>query len=250
MKIGQIDCSLQIGDCFLWQYANALRLNAIMNQTIKFYDKNICDFVKDWEKDVFNLSTANTFGLNVWGKILGAPRPNIAPQNYIVDTESTLRLFNPNNNTWHSIWLGGRTPRLKIETNPPTAKYAPLQLGDNEYRKALFAKLFLLHSNGSINDINIFLKKLFPNKEVYIQDNFDMTMSIVFGFVPNDTDLTIITYDAFSPRPMGVFMNYGVSIIDENTFGFEENEIGTWGDNENSLDPDAIAQGLGTFYTL
>lgn len=251
MQIGTIDYNLEAGDCFLWQYANAIRLNQIMNNEISFYGNNISTFIKDWEKDVFNLGTANTFGLNVWGKILGAPRPVVSPQNYIIDSESTLRIFNPNTDTWHAIWLSDATPRLNIERNPPTDLiYSKVLLSDEQYRRCLFAKLFLLHSNGSVNDINIFLSKLFPNKDVYVQDNYDMTMSIVFGFVPNDTDLTIITYDAFSPRPMGVFMNYGVSLVGKNTFGFEENELGTWGDNDNSLDADQIALGLGTFYNL
>lgn len=71
------------------------------------------------------------------------------------------------------------------------------------------------------------------NYNVYVQDNYDMTMNIVFNKqLPSSADLSIITNDDFSPRPMGVMMNYGFVDI-ENTFGWNEAQMKTW------LPPDA-----------
>lgn len=55
-----------------------------------------------------------------------------------------------------------------------------------------------------------------------------MTMNIVFNKqLPSSADLSIITNDEFSPRPMGVMMNYGFRDI-ENTFGWNEAQMKTW----------------------
>jgi hypothetical protein len=260
MKIADIDYSLQAGDVFIWQYANALRLNQILQNEINYYGENISQFITDWETDVFNLLTANSFGLDLWGKILDAPRPLVSPQNYIIDTETTLRLYNPNTDSWHAIWLSNNIPTLNIQKNPiqPTlSNYGKIQISDIAYRRCLIAKLYLLHSNASINDINKILDKIYnfgvpenQRRVVYIEDNFNMTMNVNFNFVPTDIDLTIITLDTFSPRPMGVKFTYGVSSIGANTFSFSEMDLGTWGNNENSIDPEQVKLGLGTFYNL
>ena len=52
MKIADIDYSLQAGDVFIWQYANALRLNQILQNEINYYGENISQFITDWETDV------------------------------------------------------------------------------------------------------------------------------------------------------------------------------------------------------
>lgn len=252
MKIANPDFKLVDGErVYLWQYCNALRLNSILKSMTDFYQKDVEQFVSDWYKDVFNLKTANSFGLNIWGRILGAPRPTITPQNFGIDANGAFRFKNANTGTWHSVWLSGVTPQINVEKNPvanPTLY--PILLDDETYRLGLLAKLFLLNSNASIADINKFLKYLFPNKVVYVQDNYNMTMSIIFEFVPTQTDLTIITYEPFSPRPMGVYMDYGIKILDKNIFSLQGMDLGTWGTNENTLDPSVVEQGLGVFYNI
>lgn len=252
MRIGNPSFDLVGGEkVILWQYTDAVRLNKIIQDELDFWQANVSDFIQDFERDVFDLKTANSFGLEVWGKILGAARPIVPPQNYIIDEYGQLRFGNVNDGTWHTIFLDGvPNPHFKVQTNPDNPKFAGILLNDEAYRRCLLARIYLLHSNVSIRAINKYLQYMFPNKPVYIQDNFNMTMSIVFGYIPTDTDLAIITYDEFSPRPAGVQLDYGVSILNRNVFSFEGMDLGTWGTNENTLDPEQVKQGLGTFYNL
>lgn len=64
-----------LGDCFLWQYDAATKLNGLLSKKQAFYKKAVSDFWKSWTKNVFNIDTATTFGLNLWGAFLGVNRP-------------------------------------------------------------------------------------------------------------------------------------------------------------------------------
>lgn len=249
MKIGALDTSFpQSKDVFLWQYANAHYLNALLSGNLDFFKSATFDFFKNWYSDVFNLDTANAFGLEVWGRILGVKRPSSVPQNYVIDNENVFRFKNVNDNSWHSIWLSGNPSKFQIELSPGNESVqGAIPISDSMYRRCLKARLFLLYSNYSVNDINRYLNYLFPNKGVYARDNLNMTMDIVFNYVPSDVELSIITFKDFSPRPAGVWMNYKIDLLSSNTFGFEENKLGTWSGNE-SMPP--VPQGYGTFYDL
>lgn len=248
MTIGTLDNFFtQLDNVHLWQYSNAPYLSSLLNKHIKWFKEATQEFWDDWQRDVFSLDTANSFGLEVWGNILGVKRPASVPQNYVIDTSNILKFYNTNTKTWHSVWLAG-VNTFNVEINPQEGvEYSVFPIPDEMYRRCLKAKLFLLYSNYSVTDINRFLKYLFPNKSVYVRDNLDMTMDIIFNYIPTDVELSIITFEDFSPRPAGVKMNYGISLIDENTFGFAENQIGTWADNR-TMPP--VPNGYGTYYNL
>ena len=246
MKVGTSDFSLWAGDGVnIWQYANAKNLNAIINDELEFFNVNVNQFFTNWEKDVFNLITANTFGLNVWGKILGVPRPSVPAVNGGIDASGVFRFANVDTHRWHSIWISGSVvPTLNIEYEPSEdAIPIPNQLGDNAYRTILLAKIRLLYSNGSVHDINDFVQRLLgyyspangwiKNENVYVQDNYNMTMTVMFNSLPSSAALSVLTTDGLSPRPAGVFLNYAV-ISNEGAFGFSEAEMNTWVKPENS----------------
>lgn len=86
MKIGKADFSIWgEEDVLIWQYCNAPNLAQIIENEFAFYKKNVNDFFNDWYNDVFNLLTANTFGLNVWANILGVKRPSVQAVNAGID---------------------------------------------------------------------------------------------------------------------------------------------------------------------
>lgn len=240
MKVGTSDFSLWAEEGVnIWQYANAKNLNAIINDELEFFNVNVTQFFTNWEKDVFNLITANTFGLNVWGKILGVERPSIPAVNGGIDQNGIFRFANLDTHRWHSIWISGAlAPTLNIEYEPSLDVIPlPNQLGDDAYRTVLLAKIRLLYSNGSVHDINDFLQRLLgtyspekgwiKNESVYIQDNYNMTMTVKFNHLPSSATLSILTTDGLSPRPAGVFLNYAVE-SNEGAFGFAEAEMNTW----------------------
>ena len=252
MKFGEISYDLrEPNNVFIWQYSRAANLTRLLQNEIEFYGNNVGSFFTDWEKDVFNLHTANSFGLSVWAKILGVSRPNISPQNYIIDKNNTLRLYNPNSNNWHAIYLNRPIPAWAIERNPSvdTTEVPLIPIDDNTFRRCLLAKINLLYSNGSVTDISQYLTKIFPNKGAYVEDGYDMSLKIKFTETPTDADLTIITSPDFAPKVAGVFINTGVEIISKDTFGFKENELATWMNRAES-DSSKVEKGYGNFYNV
>jgi len=65
-----IDLESQI----IWQYGNAEKLQSLINQKQAWYLNYQTEFWQDWAKDILNISTANDFGLSIWGILLQVPR--------------------------------------------------------------------------------------------------------------------------------------------------------------------------------
>lgn len=62
-----------LSKALLWRHNDAVKLQSLIANKQAFYDKHVTQFFDDWQRDVFNLDTANDFGLTVWGIILGFP---------------------------------------------------------------------------------------------------------------------------------------------------------------------------------
>ena len=74
MKTLQISPEINLKQCLLWQYNNAPALRALILQKQDWYKTHQEDFWNYWYNSVFNLDTADDFGLTVWGEILDFPR--------------------------------------------------------------------------------------------------------------------------------------------------------------------------------
>lgn len=74
MKIFNTDFLIDLQKCILWQYDNAPSLKSLINQKQTWYKNNVTDFIEAFKTNVFNINTANDFGLNIWGKILNFSR--------------------------------------------------------------------------------------------------------------------------------------------------------------------------------
>ena len=59
----------------LWQYDNSPVLQALLQNRMAFYNESTKQFFTDYIHDVLDLNTANTFGLAIWGSMLGIDRP-------------------------------------------------------------------------------------------------------------------------------------------------------------------------------
>jgi hypothetical protein len=83
--IEDFDFSVDILSALLWRQNNATTLQSLLQQKQDWYNENHTQFWQDWYTNVFNLQTANEFGLSVWAQILGIPltlivAPNAGPQ--------------------------------------------------------------------------------------------------------------------------------------------------------------------------
>ncbi len=61
-----LDLNVNLLKSILWQYENADKLKALVIGQQEWINENHTEFWKSWIRDVFNLKTANAFGLAVW----------------------------------------------------------------------------------------------------------------------------------------------------------------------------------------
>lgn len=78
-RIQTFDYSINLLRALLWQDNQATALTALLQQKQDWYDTNVSTFWENWVQDVFDLRTANEFGLAVWAIILGVPTSAILP---------------------------------------------------------------------------------------------------------------------------------------------------------------------------
>lgn len=113
----------------LWQYDNATALKSLLSQKSAWVNINNNEFWKEWYQNVFNLPTANDFGLSVWGKILNFPRQitlkdgtgyNLSTEQYRLILMGQLQKFRmrgtvPEINQWLTTVFGSQGPAYVID---------------------------------------------------------------------------------------------------------------------------------------
>ena len=75
MKTANYNFSTDLSKVILWQYDDAEKLKTLVNGEQAFMDEAVTKFWEDFNQNIFNLSTCNTFGLELWGKLLNVARP-------------------------------------------------------------------------------------------------------------------------------------------------------------------------------
>lgn len=75
MKTANYNYQQDLSKIILWQYDDAVKFKALVAGEQAFMDNAVTKFWDDFDKNIFNLSTCNTFGLELWGKLLNVARP-------------------------------------------------------------------------------------------------------------------------------------------------------------------------------
>ncbi len=184
-----------VAKTILSQYANSSALCTIicgLNQAL-----DPATLIQSWYKLVWNLDTAQGYGLDVWGRIVGVDRIlNIASVKYLGWREANDLTEEGFDN---APWYRG---------TDATNNY---RLSDDGYRQLIYAKALANISDGSITSLNKILTTLFAGQgDAYIVDNNDMSMTYVFAFVPTDVQVSIIQNSGVLPRPAGVSVTYSI----------------------------------------
>lgn len=191
--IRDFDYSIDVLQSLSWRYENSVNLRAIIQNKQNFLDLNNQGFWDDWFNDVFNLATANDFGLSVWAIILDLP-VFVFPAN----PEFTWGFGSFRHRFGNGNFGGASTTVVPLTTD--------------QLRLALQIRFFQLHSSGSVLQINEFFQSLFGNfGESYVRDNLDMTITFVFNFDIDSNLLFVLqNYDVL-PVPQGVSFNIEVN---------------------------------------
>lgn len=227
----------QIGDIppFDWrktvmsQYANSLILMQLVELFDKWLDqtKNVSAFFDL----VFNVDSAQGYGLDVWGRIVGVPR------NLVVT--KTGSFFGFEQSAPFTVGFDGAPFYIGQSAPSSTNTYT---LDDDTYRRVILAKAAFNITDGSIPSINSILLMLFYRRgNCWVSDGpatvpyfgFSesttakgfggapfysgqtiphMSIQYVFTFQLSDLDMAIITQAGVIPRPAGVAASVLVSL--------------------------------------
>ena len=184
-----------IGDpAFPWQstimsqYANS----PILLQLLSDFAQNVdaTTNVDSFYDDVWNVETAQGWGLDFWGKIVGVGRVVVVSGEYFGFKEAN----DLNEMGWN------QAPFYSGETL--TSNYS---LTDDVYRQLIYAKAATNITNCSIPAINAILRLLFGQYGVcYCTDGQNMTMQYVFTFTLSPIQVAIIAQSGALPKPTGV----------------------------------------------
>lgn len=196
------DFSVDLLRAILWQYNDATSLQSLLHSKSDWYRDNQKEFWENWLYNVFDLRTANQFGLAVWGIILGlhlyVNLPPVEKSNFGFSGSGGSNFDNSNFSN-----SNGTSVLLSVDTQ----------------RRALQLRYAQLTGSGTVPEINRALKYIFGDLgRAYLIDYGNMTQQYIFMF-PLTADLTYLfnNYDIL-PRPAGVRTTY----VNGNTkyFGF------------------------------
>lgn len=195
------DFSLDLLKVVPWQYDQAPNLITLLNKKSEWYKTNHQEFWESWERDVFNLYTANDFGLNVWSIILDLPlytNDDASPTDYPAFGFNDFGLNFDNGN---------------FATSSDVFKNLTIE----QKRTLLLLRWRNITSDGTMSEINRALYDIFGGT-VYCLDGQDMTITYIFTERPADIMLTLFQQYDILPRPSAVLAE--VLVQPRQAFGF------------------------------
>jgi hypothetical protein len=199
-------------DTLLSQYANGPTITALIEDFNEWLDPSVN--IALFREKVWDVLTADDYGLYVWGKIVNVSR--------ILQVQETSTYFGFDEAFTEPTADTGVQPfdQAPLYNGPPaTTSY---ELSKEAYRTLILVKAMSNISNCSIPSINRMLQFLFAGEgRCYVQDTGDMTERFVFEFQLSPVQLAIMLHSGVISRPAGVkafVMSYDAA----GTFGFAE----------------------------
>ena len=166
------------------QYANSPKFVSLVNGLTDMF--NNAQTLEDWFNVVFNIKTANGYGLDIWGSILNQGR--------------LFFYTNPNDGTTESVYLKGAQTVDGVN-------YSSEQI-EEIYRSVLFIKAMSNVTNATLASLNNMLQFYYSGRgRVYVIEYGVMEIRYVFEFYVNKLERAIFTSDIM-PNPTGVLASF------------------------------------------
>jgi len=167
---------------------------------------------------IWNVDTANTFGLNIWGRIVGISR--------VIPIPGTKGSFGFANADVPADWQNFGDASSPGAGGPFFAgqkSTGAFTLGNDAYRTLILAKALANIANMSAPSLNQLVSNLFPGRgRAYTQNGRDMSMTYVFEFSLTDIEFAILQFSGVLPNPAGVLVKIVVVPVAQGFFGFSE----------------------------
>lgn len=201
------------------QYAASPRIKQLISYHTEYFSAS---WVDDFYDVVWNVDTAQGFGLDIWGRIVGLEsgrRATINTINYLgFKTESVSQSWKPFGG---GVFYDGGTFGGSFE------------LQDDAFRVVILAKAFSNISDMTTPSLNKMLQSIFPGRgRCYVRDAGGMEIQYVFEFQLTSWERWIFQSSAV-PSPGGVLVS--TIVLPGDLFGFNEAGIGSQTFNHGTL---------------
>lgn len=197
---------ISVESTIISQYANSPTITQLVKNIDEYIDPRTD--IDQFFSYVFDVSTAQGFGLDIWGRIVGVARELSLPPVY--DNFGFAEALPDSLEFDVGTFFSGITPDTDI-----------YRLSDDAYRQLIMTKALSNISACSAAAINQLISNLFAERgRCYVNDLGSMSLRYVFEFALTPVELAIITRSGALPRPAGVL---AISMqVPANTFGFAE----------------------------
>lgn len=200
-------------DTILAQYANSPTITALIDSFNDCIDP--AADIDAFYRMVWNIDTAQGFGLDIWGRIVNVSRK--------------LQITNADINFGFDEAFTQVTADTGVQPFDQAPFYdGPLAtqtyvLADDAYRKLILLKAMSNITDCSAPSMNRMLNFIFGTLgRCYVQDTGYMTMRFVFEFNLSPVNLAIVLNSGAIARPAGVSLGLILQIDAATTFGFAE----------------------------
>jgi hypothetical protein len=194
------------------QYANSPTMVRLIENMDAYLDQR-ANFTAFYNF-VWNVDTAQGFGLDIWGKIVGVSR--------LLHINATGETFGYDNEDVPPDWAPFNQGTFSTGVESTQTYLLP----DDAYRVLILTKALSNIVATTAKSLNQLLRNLFPGRgKCYVVDAGGMAMRFVFEFALTPVEFAILTESGALPHPAGV--NYTVVVIPSaESFGFNEQGTG------------------------
>lgn len=183
-----------VGQTILAQYANSPIITSLIDYTNQWIDPSTD--IATFYSYVWNVLTAQGFGLDIWGRIVNVPRTiNIPASNVYFGFKEAL----PNAEPWNQapFYSGPQAGTL-------------FTLTDDAYRVLILTKALANISSFTAPSVNALLQFMFAGRgSCYVLEISPMQIEYVFNFALQSWEAAVLEQPSLMPRPAGV----GVTIL-------------------------------------
>lgn len=177
------------------QYANSPTITQLIWNNLAYFEA--AGLIDDWFDNIWNIATAQGYGLDVWGRIVGVTRVLQVANDAWFGFEEAL----PGSLEWgQGIFYSG----TQVNSN--------FLLSDDSFRILILAKAQSNICDGSAPAINQILLAMFPGRgNCYVADNQNMTMTYTFEFQLSPVEIALVEQSGVLPQPIGIVTNVVVN---------------------------------------
>lgn len=192
---------LTFSETLLRQYGDATCLQNMVELEWQSISAN--SFIDDFYTNIWDITTANSYGLDIWGKIIDLSRTMqyTARGVYFGFKESQLSDSTANDpQPWNTYPFYSRNYSNTTGT---------VILSDTLFRKALMMKAFHNITDMTIPSMNAALVSLFGDSgNAWVGRDGGNAMSYRFDFTPSTQELALIQNSKILPVPAGAVVSY------------------------------------------